>query len=287
MIIIIKILLLVCGILFFVCILISNFVIRTERLCLFTSKVSRKYKILHFADLHLQYDCWNSIRNVLEKEKIDLIVINGDILKDRINYRKIRKLENFLEKLKLFGVEIVFIMGNHELEHVDNENYINSIMAKLKIRILRSGEVLTKDKIMFTTYDFVYRITEEEKHKQLEKINELQKEKQMYKILLSHSSPHNELKNGTLNKGSVDLTLSGHTHGGIFTFPIFGPIKLPDEPINENRKYSSGLHNIHGTLMNITRGAGHGEYYFIRGILNLREISVIEINSEKESININ
>jgi predicted MPP superfamily phosphohydrolase len=51
----------------------------------------------------------------------------------------------------------------------------------------------------------------------------------------------------------VDLALAGHTHGGQFALPFFGP-PYTSSPLP--RKYAGDLHDYRGTLLHVSRGVG-------------------------------
>jgi len=50
---------------------------------------------------------------------------------------------------------------------------------------------------------------------------------------------------------SVNLQLSGHTHGGHITLPLFGPVIVPSE---HGRRFTAGMLRIDKTLVYINRG---------------------------------
>lgn len=66
-----------------------------------------------------------------------------------------------------------------------------------------------------------------------------------YRILLSHTPDFADY----LNKDSVDLQLSGHTHGGqVFPFHILAKYA---------NKYLSGLYDVNGIKLYVSNGAGY------------------------------
>jgi predicted MPP superfamily phosphohydrolase len=52
---------------------------------------------------------------------------------------------------------------------------------------------------------------------------------------------------------SVDLVLAGHTHGGQFVLPFFGP---PVTASRLPRRFAGGLHDFRGTPLHVSRGVG-------------------------------
>lgn len=70
------------------------------------------------------------------------------------------------------------------------------------------------------------------------------------RMLLAHKPDEIELLEGR----SVDLLVSGHTHGGQVSLPILGPpLTLSDVP---RRVAAGGLHELHGTAVYVSTGVG-------------------------------
>ena len=95
-----------------------------------------------------------------------------------------------------------------------------------------------------------------------------------YKILLSH---HPEYYEEYIRDLNVDLTLSGHAHGGqwrIFGRGLFAPGQgiLP--------KYDSGLYEKNGTTMIVSRGLGNST--FPLRFNNCPEIIIITLKEAKQ-----
>lgn len=95
------------------------------------------------------------------------------------------------------------------------------------------------------------------------------------KILLTHSIDAVKKIDGQ----AVDIALAGHTHGGQFSIPLYGPLPLRSHS-RMGRKYIAGL-NCYGRIVTHTsRGLGEGRFipfrFFCRPEAVLFEINEIK-----------
>ncbi len=91
-----------------------------------------------------------------------------------------------------------------------------------------------------------------------------------YSVLLSHRP---ELFDIYVDE-NIDLTLTGHTHGGQVRIPFFGGVLAPNQE-GFFPKYDSGLFEEDGSTMIISRGLGNSSFP-IR-IFNQPEIVVVKL----------
>ena len=98
-------------------------------------------------------------------------------------------------------------------------------------------------------------------------------EEEKYNILLAHNPNFIE----SYAKWGADLILSGHIHGGMVRLPVLGGIFSPDTVLFP--KYTSGLYEVEGKKLIVSRGLGRG----VRGfrLFNKPEMIVITLNNEK------
>lgn len=74
-----------------------------------------------------------------------------------------------------------------------------------------------------------------------------------YNILLAH----NPLYFDIYAKHNVDLTLSGHVHGGMIRLPFIGGVLSPERKFFP--KYNSGIYSINNKKLIVSRGMGHSK----------------------------
>ena len=94
----------------------------------------------------------------------------------------------------------------------------------------------------------------------------------MFKILLSHRPEYFDVyvQNG------VDVTFSGHAHGGQVRFPGFGGMVSPGQGIFP--KLTSGIHEKEGSQLVVSRGIGNS--IFPVRIFNQPEIVVVTFRKD-------
>jgi len=92
----------------------------------------------------------------------------------------------------------------------------------------------------------------------------------MFKLLLSHRSEQFDV----YAKNSVDVTFSGHAHGGQFRIPGVGGLFAPGQGFFP--KLTNDLHKQNGSQIIINRGLGNS-IIPVR-ILNQPEVVIITLN---------
>lgn len=242
------------------------------------------YKILHLSDLHSKSF---GIKNDKLIEKINLInpeiiVMTGDMVNcNDTNF------DNFFELVKVLvkKYKIYYIVGNHEqnMKKV-NKNVIIDFLKSNGVKVLDNEKVeLVKGDEKINLYGLWCNLryysakTEGEKEdftlETIEKIMEnVEMNKEEYNILLAHNPNFIE----SYAAWGADLMLSGHIHGGMVRIPFIGGVFSPDTLLFP--KYDSGLYNVSGKQLIVSRGLGKG----VRGFrfFNRPEINVITLKSK-------
>ena len=209
------------------------------------SNLKQPYTIVQLSDVHIGgLIDQEFIKNIVHKVNAlnaDAVVITGDLVDTNLHYAKkaINELQNLQSKYGTY-----FIVGNHEYFHG-----IESIIDYLKsidIRVLENENVYIGEKEkgfnLAGVYDvFGYRVNKFEPN-----INDaLDDIKDSPTVLLAHQPKYIK----ELDNLSIDLVLSGHTHGGqIAPFNLLVRLAQP---------YIKGLHQHNGTTqIYVNKGTG-------------------------------
>ncbi len=213
--------------------------IRSEKL----NKLKKKIRIVQISDVHfspiLSASMALKIKELVEKEKPDLLLSTGDLLD--------RAIRNSSEVSRILGsinapLGKIAITGNHEF--ITGIDYSTKFIKECGFTLLRNRSSVIAgvvsisgvDDLSATRFDVAIERSEEDV---LSGVDE-----KLYSILMKHQPRIN--KRAT---GKFDLQLSGHTHAGqIFPFTFLVRIVFP---------FFCGMYRIdNNTKVYVSRGTG-------------------------------
>lgn len=253
---------------------VSKYEIKSNKI----PKEFNEYKIVQLSDFHSYGFKWDNLKLIdkIYEEAPDIVVITGDMVN---KYDK--KFEKFLNIAEILSkkYKIYFIVGNHEIRLKKKDlDYILNKLEGFGIKILKDEKITIARKndhiniyglhIPLSYYKIINRPTNV--GEVVSKILKGCKEEE-FNILLSH----NPLFFEEYSKHNIDLTLSGHVHGGMIRLPLIGAILSPERKFFP--KYSGGIYEINNKKLVVSRGLGHSK----RGIrlFNKRDLVSITLYS--------
>lgn len=218
--------------------------VELEKVSIKIKNLKKEYKIIQLSDIHIGglIDV-AFIREIVErvnKTKPDLVVITGDLVDIELKYahEALKELQRLQSNYGTY-----FVVGNHEYFHGVAE--IIDTLNDLGIRVLENENIYIGEAEsgfnLVGVYDVMgYRIDAyiPDIHKALDGIQSSPTILLAHQPRYIHEVPH-----------SVDLVLSGHTHGGQL-YPFRALVKL-------QQPYVSGLHQ-HTKEMQIYVNKGTG-----------------------------
>lgn len=217
------------------------------------------FKILHISDLHNKSFGKNQAALIkkIETIKPDIIVITGDLIDRRRTAFK--PVEDLLEGLK--PIPIYFVPGNHEAW--------SSQYAELKALLIDKGVFVLENEAqsisrndsfidLYGLKDPGFNINKDNKvtHRELIHSSLEQWKPQSFSILLSHRPEYFNL----YAQHKIDLSLSGHAHGGQIRLPYLGALIAPNQGFFP--KFSSGLYTKGSSSLFVSRGLGNSLFPF-------------------------
>ena len=242
-------------------------------------KTFNGYKIIQISDLHSKLFGINqkNLVSKIKKEKPDIIVITGDLV-DSKHYNEENSLK-LAQEIKNIS-PIYFVTGNHEkwsgkfprLEGKLKENGVQ-VLRNTSAKLRKTGENILLMGIDDPEFSYTSenssdsKIVEEEIKKALNK-----EDGPSFKILLSHRPEQFPI----YAKNKIDLTFSGHAHGGQIRLPIIGGLIAPNQGIFP--KYTSGIYYKDSSAMIVSRGLGNS--IIPQRIFNRPEIVVTTLRSK-------
>lgn len=248
-------------------------------------KAFHKFKIIHISDIHAgSFDSVESVQtgiDLIQQQHPDIILFSGDLVNNDA-----REIEPYIQMLKSLSAPFgkYAVLGNHDYgeykkwssESEKNKNYehLLNCFKMMDFRLLNNTNntiTLNNESIHIVGVENWGKPPFPQKGDLNKALNGLS---DSFKILLSHDPTHwdLEVKN---HPSTIDLTLSGHTHGMQFGVEIPG---IKWSPVKYIYPHWAGLYKYHHQYLHVNRGFGFIGYPGRVGIWP--EITLIELNSE-------
>lgn len=249
----------------------SNFVITPANYTIDAPEIDHKVRIVQISDLHNKSFGENNKKLIaaVSEENPNMIVLTGDIV-DR--YHDIDSQEEFLNALLPQLVEIAPLyacIGNHEQASIGEERYIEILRGHGCVFLDNEYHDINLggNEIRIGGLNY-YRRWDEEKNAFMRDFCDTDR----YTLLLCHFP---EYHFWGLENYSIDLTLSGHTHGGLVRAPFVGGIYAPEQGMFP--QYDKGYFEDENSTLIVSSGLASSPF-FIPRFLNPAEYSVIDLS---------
>lgn len=208
------------------------------------------YRIVQISDLHgkeFGEDNQRLIDYVRDLEP-DLIAVTGDLIHDPAQMTMVKSVAKGLASI----APSYYVTGNHE--------WAAKVVPQLEELLEECGiHVLSNEYVMLTEGgDQIALVGAEDSNGYADQItvgelaDRVRREQgDVYTILLSHRNNHYE----QYQEARVDLTLSGHAHGGLIRLPGTDGLVGPKRELWP--QYTAGLYDLSYGQMVVSRGLGN------------------------------
>lgn len=231
------------------------------------------FRIALISDLHnAEYGNNNEkLLTMLRQEDPDMIALVGDFVDSR---RTDFDVSLHFAEQAIAIAPIYYVLGNHEARLTEDFPSFEQQLKNLGITVLRNNEVFIERNgqiIRIIGIDDPMTVTKKRGENEAVILHALSKfdwEQPTYTILLSHRPEMFD----AYCQYRVDLTLTGHNHGGLIRIPGIGGLYAGERffPL-----YDAGLFEKEETAMYLSRGAGNSSYTF--RINNRPEIVILTL----------
>lgn len=225
------------------------------------------YRIVHISDLHDAEFGENQqqLVNKIQQQKPNIIVITGDLI-DSNRYNLQNSLQ-LIDQIVEFA-DVYFVTGNHEVA----TNDVDRIKEELSARGVR---VLSNETIIITRNRESVSLTGIEDPLVGDAASKMIADSRVpsdsFTMLLAHRPEDFQAYVDT----EIDVTFSGHAHGGQFRIPFLGGLVAPGQGFFP--KYTAGVHEQGQSKLIVSRGLGNS-IIPVR-LFNLPEIVVVTLKS--------
>lgn len=258
---------------------------------IFSEKVREPLTFVLLADLHgVSYGSGNRrLLKSIKEEGADFVFAAGDMLCAKKSPEKWGREAAYKLLAGLAETtSVILSRGNHESKMDRNTERFGQSLAEYEKKLVKAGVQLfhnvsqefymkhTKIKVSGLELERDYfkkfrprKLTAYELEGRFGKA-----EDGAYHVLLAHNPHFGE----AYFKWGADLILSGHNHGGVMGFPVFGGVLTPGFRIFD--RYTAGRFEKEGKNLIISRGLG--DHVPLPRIFNPKEYVVIKLYPAKE-----
>lgn len=204
------------------------------------------FTIVHLSDLHAATfgRKQESIAGILRNQKIDAIVFTGDLIDPKI--KNFEAAKEFL-RLLVGTAPTYVVLGNRDAIRVAEVRRLIRDVGAIELFNTATPLVRANNKVWLVGVGDPY-IEWDNLEGSISKINTSKE----IEILLVHSPDVPLVRRAS--RSSIDLILTGHTHGGQIRLPLLGALIIPGQPTPP--VYVAGLYVIGKTQMYVNRGLG-------------------------------
>ena len=215
------------------------------------------YRIAHVSDVH-NADMVEDLIKLLKKAKPDIIAITGDLV-DSYNPDIPTALSLIKEAVDI--APCYYVKGNHDSAFLSDKEYWNQLSDMGVIILEDECVTLTKDGAEITLIGINDPVIHQQSLEKYplhvdEMLSNLTENRTGFTLLLSHRPDFF----AEYAKNRIDLTLTGHAHGGQFRIPFVGGLYAPGQGIFP--EYDSGLYKKDSSQMIVSRGIGNSGFPF-------------------------
>ena len=223
------------------------------------------YRIVQLSDLHNKLFGHNQqiLREKVKAQHPDVIFFTGDL----IDQRKGNEEAGYtLMKEMVKIAPVYFVTGNQEWQLISEKE---KELTEIGVRVLRNESTAlsrNKETINLIGIDDPL-LTETEEA--LEASMQTAGNRNRYTILLSHRPEWFSV----YAEAGMDVTFTGHAHGGQIRIPFIGGLFAPGQGFFPD--YTAGAHTMGSSIMIVNRGLGNS--LAPQRIFNRPEIVVVEL----------
>ena len=225
------------------------------------------YRIVQVSDLHDATFGENQQRlvNKIKQQKPNMIVITGDII-DSNRYDLQNSLE-LIDQIVEFA-EVYYVTGNHEVA-TDDVDHIKEELSARGVRVLSNESVkIVREGTSISLSGIEDPLMGEDAS---DMIANSQVPDDTFTMLLAHRPEDYQ----AYVDAEIDMTFSGHAHGGQVRIPFVGGLIAPVQGFFP--KYTAGVHDFGQSKLIISRGLGNSIIPY--RVFNFPELVVVTLAS--------